>query len=135
MNPLAGGLRLAAKRAIEMEGSGFHDGEVVMRRRLGKIGHGLHISLGLVGDFTGIQTLGKKLVARQWERTRWVWHGGKKGKKVHVEGGQNDGVLWVFFNFIFNFNNDILVTLHPKTTSFWVFHQFSWFQLTDGAIL
>jgi hypothetical protein len=30
--------------------------------------------------------------------------------------------------FIFYFNKDILVTLHPKTMLFLVFHQFSWFQ-------
>jgi hypothetical protein len=29
-----------------------------------------------------------------------------------------------FFNFIFNSNKGILVTLHFKTTSFWVFHPF-----------
>jgi hypothetical protein len=35
----------------------------------------------------------------------------------------------------FFFNKGILVTLHSKMTSFWVFHSFSQFQLTNGAIL
>jgi hypothetical protein len=39
------------------------------------------------------------------------------------------------FNLIFYSNKDILVTLHPKTTSFWVFHPFSRFHLTEGAKL
>jgi hypothetical protein len=44
-------------------------------------------------------------------------------------------VLWVFFLIFFYSNKGVLVTLHHKTTSFWVFHPFSQFQLTDGAIL
>jgi hypothetical protein len=38
-----------------------------------------------------------------------------------------------FFNFIFYYNKGILVTLKPKTTSFWVFHPFSQFHLTEGG--
>jgi hypothetical protein len=51
---------------------------------------------------------------------------GKKEERVFVED-QNDAVLWVFFFFFNNnnnFNKGILVILHSKTTSFWVFHPF-----------
>jgi hypothetical protein len=58
------------------------------------------------------------------------------GKKVTVEEKQNDAVLWGFFFYsIFYFKKGILVTLKPKTTSFWVFHPFSRFHLMEGAIL
>jgi hypothetical protein len=52
---------------------------------------------------------------------------------------QNDTVLYGFFfffsNLIFSFKEGILVILHLKMTSFWVFHPFSRFHLTKGAIL
>jgi hypothetical protein len=55
---------------------------------------------------------------------------------VSVEGKQNDAVIRVFFfNFIFYSNKGILVTMHSKTTSFWVFHPFSQFHLIEGAKL
>jgi hypothetical protein len=55
---------------------------------------------------------------------------------VSVEGKQNVVVLRIFFlNFIFYSNKGILVTLHPKMTSFWVFHPFSQFHLTEGQII
>jgi hypothetical protein len=50
--------------------------------------------------------------------------GGEEGRKVFVEE-QNEVVLWGFF--IFNFNNGILVIMHPKTTLFWVFYLFNSF--------
>jgi hypothetical protein len=47
------------------------------------------------------------------------------GKKVYVEDREKRRrFLWGFFNLIFYFNKGILVTLQPKTTSFWVFHPF-----------
>jgi hypothetical protein len=85
-----------------------------------------------VGDFTGIQTLKKKLVAGQKKGCSGKEQG---GRRVFVEGKQNDAVLWVFFKIFFYSNKGILVTLYPKTTSFWVFHPFSWFHLTEGVIL
>jgi hypothetical protein len=52
------------------------------------------------------------------------WSLGKEGRWGFVEE-QNNAILWGFFFFlIFNFNKGILVILHPKTTSFWVFHPF-----------
>jgi hypothetical protein len=64
-----------------------------------------------------------------------------RGRRVFLTGEKKDTVLYEFFykkkkkKMIFSFKEGILVTLHPKTTSFWVFHQFSLFQLTKGAIL
>jgi hypothetical protein len=74
----------------------------------------------------------KKLVAGQKKGCSGKNMGGGGGgrrvsKMMPFYGG--------FFNFIFYPNKSILVTLHPKTTSFWVFHPFSWFHLTEGAIL
>jgi hypothetical protein len=44
---------------------------------------------------------------------------------VSLRRTQNDDVLYGgFSNFIFYFNKGILVTLHLKTTSFWVFYPF-----------
>jgi hypothetical protein len=45
-----------------------------------------------------------------------------KGKKVNVEDrAKRRRFLWGFFNLIFYFNKGILVILHLKTTSFWIF--------------
>jgi hypothetical protein len=49
---------------------------------------------------------------------------GKKEERFFVEE-QNKAVLWGFF--IFNFNNGILVIMHPKTMLFWVFYLFNSF--------
>jgi hypothetical protein len=63
---------------------------------------------------------------------------GEEGEEggVFVEGAaKRRRFVWGFFNLIFYYNKGILVTLKPKMTSFWVFHPFSRFQLTEGAIL
>jgi hypothetical protein len=91
-----------------------------------------------VGDFVAIQNPKEETChwveeGMQWERT---W-----GRRVFVEGKQNDAVLWGFFfkkkkkKITFYSNNGILVILHPKTTLFWVFHPFSRFYLMEGFIL
>jgi hypothetical protein len=53
---------------------------------------------GLVGDFTGIQTLKKKLVAGQKKRCSGKEQG---GRRVFVEGKQNDAILWGLFIYLF----------------------------------
>jgi hypothetical protein len=79
-----------------------------------------------------------------WVKTRFHWGRRGEGKERKEHGGKGGGrrrgrrgfveentkqpcFLQEFFNFIFYFNNGILVILQPKTTSFWVFHPFSWF--------
>jgi hypothetical protein len=51
--------------------------------------------------------------------------GGEEGRRIFVLE-QNNAVLWGFFFFFLkiNFNKGILAIMHPKTTSFWVFHPF-----------
>jgi hypothetical protein len=63
-------------------------------------------------------------------------HGrGEEGRRVFLRSKMMP-FCWGFFIFYFlNFNKGILVIMHPKTTSFWVFHPFLQFHLTDWAIL
>jgi hypothetical protein len=65
----------------------------------------------------------------QWERTR----GGRRW--LLRESKTTLFYVEVFFNFIFYSNKGILVTLKPKTMSFWVFHPFLQFHPTEEAIL
>jgi hypothetical protein len=63
---------------------------------------------------------------------------GGVGRGKNLVWPRNDAILGVGFLFkkiIFYFNKGILVTLHPKTTSFWIFHPLSRFHLTEGAKL
>jgi hypothetical protein len=67
----------------------------------------------------------KKLVAGQKKGCRLAVvknTGGEEG--LLLRESKTTAFYGVFFNFIFYFNNVILVTLYSKTTSFWVFHPF-----------
>jgi hypothetical protein len=50
--------------------------------------------------------------------------GGEEGRKFFVEEQNEPVLLGFFFKKKKNFNKGILVIMHPKTMSFWIFHPF-----------
>jgi hypothetical protein len=61
----------------------------------------------------------------QWERLKEQGGGrGRKGFFFFLGVSKTTKFCLGFLYFIFYYNMGILVTLTPKTTSFWVFHLF-----------